>query len=560
MKTIEVAKTTSSGIAIAKVYKVETVELVPSTYRISNVEDEIQKYKEAVQFVSAKIETLAKDNEIFAAHLELVNDVGLMEGVINKITMNEDNAELALDKTAQEFIMIFESMDNEYMRERVADINDIRNRLMTHLKGLKERDFGDLNEEAILVTKDLAPSDTAKLDLKYIKGFITELGGVTSHVSIMAKNMGLPALVGVQGIMEIIDDEDQIIMDAQKGIIIINPDEETRKHYQELEHKEQQEKELLEKIANLPAETKDGRKVKVCANVGCIEDVKNAVTKYIDGIGLFRSEFLYMENTQFPTEEEQFEAYKEAARLCEGEVIIRTLDIGGDKALPYYPFEQEENPFLGWRAIRISLEKQDLFKTQLRALLRASAFGEIWIMYPMIVSLEELHSAKALLETCKKELLQEGKAYDEHVKVGMMIETPASVMCVEAFAEEVDFFSIGTNDLTQYLLAVDRGNQHISSMYNSFHPAVMRAIAKVIKAGHKAGIPVGMCGEFASDIKAVPVLLGMGLDEYSVCAGEVAKIKAAIRQWDYKACEELAEKVIRAKGLNEVMALIEDVK
>lgn len=552
MKIRNVERPASRGIAIGKAYVVEKQELIASGYTAGNPQEEIKKYEDAVNAVADSLETLAGDNPIFAAHLELVRDMALAEGVKTRI-LGGSNAEQALSDTIDEFRMIFEMMDDEYMRERAADIQDIRNRLMCRLKGMEETSFDGIQEEVILIARDLAPSDTAKLDLNLVLGFITQEGGVTSHVSIMARNVGLPALVGVEQIMEEVATGDEVILDAVEGAIVLNPDGETRAQYREKQEKFRKREQELESVSHLPAVSEDGHKVQVCANVGSLDDISLAVTKGIDGIGLFRSEFLYMDNTHFPTEEEQYEVYKKAARLCEGEVIIRTLDIGGDKALPYYTFDKEENPFLGWRAIRISLDLRDVFKAQLRALLRASAYGKLCIMYPMIISLEELQEANQILTECKEELIREGKAFNPDIRVGMMIETPAAVLNVRRLAKEVDFFSIGTNDLTQYLLAVDRGNQKIAKMYDSFHPAVLTAIRQIIDAGHEAGIPVGMCGEFASDEKAVQMLLGMGLDEFSVNAGAVAGVKYRIRSSSYRECTKLADDIRELYTIKEVM-------
>ena len=535
MKKLTVEKTASDGIAEGKVYLHRELDLTPSGRFVTEEEmaGEEERFLQAKKQVLSDLENLAEKNEIFQAHAVMADDFTLQEGVVSKIRAEKCNAELALDQTVQEIAAIFEAMDDEYMKERAADVKDVAKRLMAALKGEKLSDFSSISEPVILVARDLYPSDTATLDLNYVKGFITQEGGVTSHVSIMAKGAGLPALVGAAGILEMFHEEAYICMDAKTGEIVIDPDEETRNTFGEKAEEYRKRKELYATVSELPACTKDGRKVKICANVGNLEDVKTAVERHVDGIGLFRSEFLYMENDHFPTEEEQFQVYSEAARLCPSELTIRTLDIGGDKSLSYYEFEKEENPFLGWRAIRISLEMKEMFKTQLRAILRASAYGHIRIMFPMIISLEELREAKSLVEECKKELKQEQKVFDDAIELGMMMETPASVLLADEFAREADFFSIGTNDLTQYLLAVDRGNKKISEMYNSFHPAVLRAIAHIIHAGHRSNITVGMCGEFASDERATELLLGMGLDEFSMSSGEVSKIKYGIRNMSY---------------------------
>jgi phosphoenolpyruvate-protein phosphotransferase len=558
MNAIHVEKTTSRGIVVGKAFLIEKPSLDASIQTIDadEIPKEIKRYEGAVATAEDELKMLAETSQIFGAHLEMVKDITLKEGVISKIKEQRLSAEAALEATIQEFLLIFEAMDDEYMKERAADIKDIRYRLLCALKGVKGNPFEEISEEVILVAQDLTPSDTAALDLKYILGFITQEGGVTSHVSIMARGLGIPALVGVNDVLKQISNGDRIILDAEKGDIFVEPDDDTLKRYLTLREEQRKRQEELEQMNHLPSVTNDGKTVHLCANVGSIKDIKSALKYKIDGVGLFRSEFLYMENTHFPTEEEQFEVYKEAAQICGKEVTIRTLDIGGDKELPYYKFEKEENPFLGWRAIRICLDRCDIFKTQLRAILRASAFGILRIMFPMIISLEELRQAKDILKECKEELKQQGIACDHKIEVGMMIETPASILLIEEFAKEADFFSIGTNDLTQYLLAVDRGNKKISGMYNSFHPAVIRSIKKVIEAGHRNNIKVGMCGEFASDERAVKLLLGLGLDEFSMSASEILNAKYAIRNTTLEEAKGLAEKACEKQTIREVYKVL----
>lgn len=556
MKKFSVEKTSSKGFAIGKAYKFEKVSLSPDSYSFSDRQAEEKQFSDAVVKVSSDLEKLAKNNEIFSAHLELVGDVALAEGVIGKIAEGK-NVQIALKETIDEFVMIFESMDDEYMRQRADDIKDIYQRLLSKLKNVEIKNLSLMNEPAIIISSDLAPSDTASMNLDYVLGFATQFGGVTSHVCIMARNLGLPALVGVDDLMNQVNDGDMIIIDAAKGDVYVNPSDDVIKEFEKKQEEFIKHEEKIKESLHLEPITTDGKRVLVYSNVGNIEDVKNAVKCYIDGIGLFRSEFLYMENTHFPTEEEQFEVYKEAVQICSGEVIIRTLDIGGDKELSYYEFQKEENPFLGFRAIRISLELKDMFKQQLRALLRASAFGNVSIMYPMIISIEELIQANAVLQECKAELDREKIAYNKDIKVGMMIETPASVMEAENFAKYVDFFSIGTNDLTQYMLAVDRGNDKIANMYDSFNPAVLHAIQKVIDAGHKENTVVGMCGEFAGDEKACKMLLGMGLDEFSVAFTQVGAIKSIIRSSSFEKCKETAKKIRTATSKDEVKKILE---
>ncbi len=543
MKEIRVSRTASRGIAIGKVFIVEKISLEPDSYNVfqEDLKNETQKYDEAVSEAVRQLELLAEENDIFGAHLEIVMDAVLTQGVHDKILQQSINVQRALKETAVEWISMFEAMEDEYMRERAADIKDICDRLMRILKGIDHNPFDGISEPVIIVAEDLTPSDTANLNLKYVLGFITQEGGITSHVSIMAKNIGLPALVGVKEILDSVRAEDMIIMDAKAGQILINPEKSViLKYMKQKKVFDQAEAELVRK-SRFPAVTSDGHEVSVYANIGSVEEADALAALHIKGVGLLRSEFLYMESTHFPTEDEQFEAYKAAACQLEEEVTIRTLDIGGDKTLSYFEFEHEENPYLGWRAIRISLEMKEMFRTQIRALLRASVYGPVRIMFPMIIAIEELREARGVVEECKKELRAEDIPFNENIQVGMMIETPASVMCAEEFAKEVDFFSIGTNDLTQYMLAVDRGNKKVAPLYNSFHPAVLKSIQKVIEAGHANGIEVGMCGEFASDEQAVKLLLGMGLDEFSMSAASIPLIKDLIRSYSYQDAKQYAD-------------------
>ncbi len=558
MITVQVDKTASEGIVIGRAYPIEKPKLTAAYEAVAeeDIPKEIRRYEQTVEKAEADLKVLARTSAIFEAHLEMVKDIMLYEGVITRIKAGKCCAEAALEEAAAEIIAVFDGMDDEYMRERAADLKDIRSRLMCLLQGVKMNPFADIRDEVIIVAEDLTPSDTAAMPSEHVLGIITQEGGVTSHVSIMAKGLGIPALVGVKGILTRLKMEDTLIMDAGAGLIHIQPDEETLERYRRLQKEEQIRREELLKLKELPAVTKDGKCVRLCINAGSIKDIKKALEYGMDGVGLFRSEFLYMENTHFPTEEEQFEAYKAAALLSREELTVRTLDIGGDKALPYYEFEKEENPFLGWRAIRISLELQEMFKTQLRAILRASAFGTVRIMFPMIVSLEELRKSKDILAECRRELETEKLAYDPDLKVGMMIETPASVLLIDDFAKEADYFSIGTNDLTQYLLAVDRGNKKISTMYNSFHPSVLRSIGRIIEAGHRCHIPVGMCGEFAGDERAVKLLLGLGLDEFSVSAASLLKVKKLIIEASYQEAKQLAERAREKQTIQEIYDIV----
>ncbi|MFI3171424.1 MAG: phosphoenolpyruvate--protein phosphotransferase [Eubacteriales bacterium] len=530
MKELCVEKTASRGIAVAPIFKYEALDLTPEMTCIE--EDSISEEKEAFAKVKASVmkdlEELAKESEIFEAHLEIADDFMLEESVNTKIESEHKNVQYAVSETVEEIAEMFAMIDDEYMRERSADVKDVGKRYMAKLKGQDLPDLGLITKEVVVIAKDMYPSDTVKLNPEYVKGIITEEGGVTSHVCIMANSMNIPIIVGASGILAQTQHDEMICMDANNGQIYIQPTDEIKVEFEEKKQAYLVEKQKLEALRNQKITDKNGKPICLCANIGDVEELRYAMKTNIHGVGLFRSEFLYMENGHFPTEEEQYAVYSEAARICPQELTIRTLDIGGDKSLPYYEFEQEENPFLGWRAIRISLELKEMFKEQLRAILRASAFGNVRIMFPMIIAMEELLDAKAIVEECKAELRAEEVAFDEQIQIGMMIETPASVLLADEFAKEVQFFSIGTNDLTQYLLAVDRGNKKIADRYSYFHPAVVRAIKHVISAGHEAGIVVGMCGEMAGDTKATELLMDMGLDEFSMSAGSVDYVRACI--------------------------------
>ncbi len=561
MKKISVSRTASKGYAIGPAYPVVRRELVIERKTVSpeKTEKEIGRYQEAVCTAKKQLERIAGDSEIFEAYIQLVQDAALMQGVTAKINSGM-NAEAALEDTVHEFILIFESMEDEYMRERAADLRDVGKRLQYALAGIEENPFAALTEPSIIVAEELTPSDTADMDFTKVLGFLTEAGGATSHVSIIAKGKGIPCLTGVKEICALAEDCRMIVMDAKAGEIYLDPEEEIILEYRKKKEMFEEQERLLEEESKNPSVTKDGHPFMLCANVGNIEDIKEALYSQMEGIGLFRSEFVYMmKKDGFPTEEEQFEIYKEAALLTkEKELTIRTLDIGGDKELDYFEFAKEENPFLGCRAIRLCLNMPEIFKTQLRALLRASVYGNIRIMYPMMISVEELEQANELLGACKEELRAEGYDFREDIEVGMMIETPSSVLMADEFAQRVDFFSIGTNDLTQYLLAVDRGNEAISGLYDSFHPAVLRAISHVIDRAHAHGIKAGMCGEFASNERASSMLLGMGLDEFSMSAGSIKSVKFRLRSASYEEAKILAGRVLKAASAAEVKELLDN--
>ncbi len=535
----------------------QAVDLTCEKYTISKdeVSREIAEFEAAVEKVNKDLSELALTDAIFEGHLAIVNDFSFADGVKTRIS-ELTNVQTAISETVEEVESEFEKMDDEYIRERAADVADVGNRLLAVLQNKSLNKFASIRDPVIVVADDLAPSDMAMLDLNKVKGFITERGGVTSHVCIMSHNMGVPALVGVQGILKKVTSGDLVAMDAFSGEILVNPDEKAVKEMLAKKQMEENRTAVLKEKAALPAVSVDGHQVKVYANVGNLEDVDRVLKFSAEGVGLFRSEFIFMENDHFPSEEEQFEIYRQAVTRLNRELIIRTLDIGADKKLSYYQFPQEGNPYLGWRAVRVCLDKKDMFKAQLRALLRASAFGTIKVMVPMIISCEELDQVNALMEICKAELSRENKEFNPELSVGVMIETPAAVLCADLLAQRADFFSIGTNDLTQYVLAVDRGNEAISSLYNSFHPAVLRAVAQVIKAGHQAGIEVGMCGEFAGNPKATEILLGLGLDEFSMAASETPVIKDIVRNLDYKKAVQKAERVLNCFTVKEVTDIL----
>lgn len=509
-----------------------------------------------------QIRELAQTSEIFAAHLEILEDPTLPESVLLKINDENKNAELALDQAMDDICVLFAEIEDEYLRERSADIRDVCSRISKAMKGDNHNPFDQIDRDVIVVADDLAPSDTALMDFAKVRGLITRSGGPTSHVCIIAKTKGIPAVVGLGNDLPEIDPNDFILLDGLNNQITINPDEQTLKTSNYMFAQYCQQKEELLKIRQLEAQTPDGHKVHLVANAGNVEEIELALQSGASGIGLLRSEFLYMQNQlAFPGEEQQFEAYKKAVEACRGKsLIIRTLDIGGDKSLPYFTFEREDNPFLGWRAIRISLEQTDIFRTQLRALLRASAFGKLKIMFPMIVSVEEFRQARSLLECCKNELREEGLPFDENTETGLMIETPAAVMMADDLAREADFFSIGTNDLTQYTLAADRLNTKIAHLYNPLHPAVIRSIKQVIDTANRHNKPVGMCGELAGMPEATRLLLGLGLTEFSVAASDIPGIKQRIRNMNYNEAQKLADEACSKSTAAEINALLESEK
>lgn len=528
----------SPGIAIAKAIVIKTEQFEPEQIAVSDINAEWTRFQQAIAAAKLEIEAIhemtlqklgAEKAEIFEGHLMILEDPDLLDGVEEGIKNEGLNAEYALHVTATQFISMLEQLDDELLRGRVADIQDITSRIMSHLRGIKHIDLSTMNEECIIIAHDLTPSDTAQLNLQMVKGFITEIGSRTSHSAIMARSLEIPAIVGSGASIFQIETGDVIILDADKQQLYVHPTEEELDRYATLKLEQDQLRNQLKKLVNEPTISKDGVQVELAANIGKLEDIDRAIELGAEGIGLFRTEFLYMGRTSLPTEEEQYTSYKYALEKMKGKpVVIRTLDIGGDKELPYLQLPKEDNPFLGQRALRFCLARPDIFRTQLRALLRASVAGNLKIMFPMIAVLEELEQAKQLLEEEKSKLIAEGISVAEHIEVGMMVEIPSVAISADLFAPYVDFFSIGTNDLIQYTMAADRMNESTAYLYQPWHPSILRLVSMVIKAANKEGKWVGMCGEMAGEKSAVPLLLGLGLHEFSMSAGSILPVRALI--------------------------------
>lgn len=556
----------SNGVAIAKLFLFSKEELVIDKSNISDqdkdlhvkkVEDAISSYFDDLDY-KEKNEQNEEVLNIVRAHKELLQDPYFVDTIKEKIQNENKNAELATNETIEQMVMVMSALEDEYLKERADDYKDIGFQVLCKIKNVVPKDLSKLDEECIIISKELTPSDTSNMDKEKVLGFATDLGGKTSHVSIIAQNLDIPALVGMQDVSSKIKGEELAIIDGNQGILIVDPSEKEIEDYKNLIEKEKEEKRRLEKVKNLEAKTLDGKVCEVSANIGNIEDLKVAIEHGCDGVGLFRTEFLYMENDHFPTEEEQYEVYKEATQMLgEKPLVVRTLDIGGDKGLDYYDFPKEENPFLGYRAIRFCLDHQDIFKDQLRALLRASAYGNLKIMLPFVISTDEIKQTRLILEELKKDLDKEGIAYNKDIDLGIMVETSASIIMADKLIKYSDFFSIGTNDLTQYTLACDRGNENISDIYNNFNPAVIRSIKHVIDESHKAGKWTGMCGQFASDTKATKLLLGLGLDEFSGSASKLPKVKDIILNSNFKEEEKFALTILDLEDVKDVEESIE---
>ena len=558
----------SPGIAFGKALLLKEDEIVISRKKITDdqVEQEVQRFldgrgKAAVQLEAIRVkagETLGEEKAaIFEGHIMLLEDEELEQEIIDLIKKDHATADAAAHSVIEGQAVALEELDDEYLKERAADVRDIGKRLLQNILGLHIVDLSAIADESILVAKDLTPSETAQLNLKKVLGFITDIGGRTSHTSIMARSLELPAIVGTGNVTATVKNGDFLILDGVNNKIYVNPTEDVLEELKAIQAQYLSEKHELAKLKDLPAITLDGHQVEVCANIGTVRDVAGAERNGAEGVGLYRTEFLFMDRDSLPTEEEQFQAYKAVAEAVGSQaVIVRTMDIGGDKDLPYMNLPKEDNPFLGWRAIRIAMDRKEILHAQLRAILRASSFGKLRIMFPMIISVEEVRILKGELELLKAQLREEGKSFDESIEVGIMVETPASAVIARHLAKEVDFFSIGTNDLTQYTLAVDRGNDLISHLYNPMTPSVLGLIKQVIDASHAEGKWTGMCGELAGDERATLLLLGMGLDEFSMSAISIPSIKKIIRNTNYEDAKALAEQALDQPTADDLMNLV----
>ncbi|EJK2115723.1 phosphoenolpyruvate--protein phosphotransferase [Vibrio navarrensis] len=559
----------SPGIAIGKALLLQEDEIVLNTNTITaeQVDAEVKRFYDARSKSSAQLETIKQKaletfgeekEAIFEGHIMLLEDEELEEEILAFIKNDKMTADNAIHTVIEEQAMALESLDDEYLKERATDIRDIGSRFVKNALGINIVSLSDINEEVILVAYDLTPSETAQINLNYVLGFACDIGGRTSHTSIMARSLELPAIVGTNDITKRVKNGDMLILDAMNNKIIVNPSETQLEEAKAVKAAFLAEKEELAKLKDLHAETLDGHRVEVCGNIGTVKDCDGIIRNGGEGVGLYRTEFLFMDRDALPTEEEQYQAYKEVAEAMDGQaVIIRTMDIGGDKDLPYMDLPKEMNPFLGWRAVRISLDRREILRDQLRGILRASAHGKLRIMFPMIISVEEIRALKEAIEEYKAELRAEGLAFDENIEIGVMVETPAAAAIAHHLAKEVSFFSIGTNDLTQYTLAVDRGNEMISHLYNPLSPAVLTVIKQVIDASHAEGKWTGMCGELAGDERATLLLLGMGLDEFSMSGISIPKVKKVIRNANFAAVKAMAEEALALPTAAEIEACVE---
>ncbi|HAR6178833.1 TPA: phosphoenolpyruvate--protein phosphotransferase [Staphylococcus pseudintermedius] len=556
----------SDGVAIAKAHLLVEPDLSFSNEKTDQPEAEVQKFNEALN--NSKIELTKIRNHaeeqlgadkaaIFDAHLLVLDDPELIQPIEEKIKNESASAPQALTEVTQNFITIFESMDNEYMKERAADIRDVAKRVLAHILGVELPNPSIIDESVIIVAHDLTPSDTAQLNKQYVQGFVTNIGGRTSHSAIMSRSLEIPAVVGTKSISESVQQGDMVIVDGLTGDVIVNPSDDEIKAYQHKRESFFADREALKQLRDEPSKTLDGHEVELAANIGTPNDLEGVHNNGAEGIGLYRTEFLYMGRDNMPTEDEQFEAYKKVLESMEGKrVVVRTLDIGGDKELPYLNLPEEMNPFLGYRAIRLCLDQPEIFRPQLRALLRASAYGKLNIMFPMVATIQEFRDAKALLLEEKENLKQEGVEVSDDIELGIMVEIPATAALADVFAKEVDFFSIGTNDLIQYTMAADRMSERVSYLYQPYNPSILRLIKQVIDASHQEGKWTGMCGEMAGDETAIPLLIGLGLDEFSMSATSILKARRQIKDLSRTEMVQLADRALNCATVDEVVDLV----
>ncbi|HEJ8815835.1 TPA: phosphoenolpyruvate--protein phosphotransferase [Staphylococcus aureus] len=557
----------SDGVAIAKAYLLVEPDLTfDKNEKVTDVEGEVAKFNSAIEASKVELTKIRNNAEvqlgadkaaIFDAHLLVLDDPELIQPIQDKIKNENANAATALTDVTTQFVTIFESMDNEYMKERAADIRDVSKRVLSHILGVELPNPSMIDESVVIVGNDLTPSDTAQLNKEFVQGFATNIGGRTSHSAIMSRSLEIPAIVGTKSITQEVKQGDMIIVDGLNGDVIVNPTEDELIAYQDKRERYFADKKELQKLRDADTVTVDGVHAELAANIGTPNDLPGVIENGAQGIGLYRTEFLYMGPDQMPTEEEQFEAYKEVLEAMGGKrVVVRTLDIGGDKELSYLNLPEEMNPFLGYRAIRLCLAQQDIFRPQLRALLRASVYGKLNIMFPMVATINEFREAKAILLEEKENLKNEGHDISDDIELGIMVEIPATAALADVFAKEVDFFSIGTNDLIQYTLAADRMSERVSYLYQPYNPSILRLVKQVIEASHKEGKWTGMCGEMAGDETAIPLLLGLGLDEFSMSATSILKARRQINGLSKNEMTELANRAVDCATQEEVIELV----
>ncbi|AOH59607.1 TPA: phosphoenolpyruvate--protein phosphotransferase [Staphylococcus aureus] len=557
----------SDGVAIAKAYLLVEPDLTfDKNEKVTDVEGEVAKFNSAIEASKVELTKIRNNAEvqlgadkaaIFDAHLLVLDDSELIQPIQDKIKNENANAATALTDVTTQFVTIFESMDNEYMKERAADIRDVSKRVLSHILGVELPNPSMIDESVVIVGNDLTPSDTAQLNKEFVQGFATNIGGRTSHSAIMSRSLEIPAIVGTKSITQEVKQGDMIIVDGLNGDVIVNPTEDELIAYQDKRERYFADKKELQKLRDADTVTVDGVHAELAANIGTPNDLPGVIENGAQGIGLYRTEFLYMGRDQMPTEEEQFEAYKEVLEAMDGKrVVVRTLDIGGDKELSYLNLPEEMNPFLGYRAIRLCLAQQDIFRPQLRALLRASVYGKLNIMFPMVATINEFREAKAILLEEKENLKNEGHDISDDIELGIMVEIPATAALADVFAKEVDFFSIGTNDLIQYTLAADRMSERVSYLYQPYNPSILRLVKQVIEASHKEGKWTGMCGEMAGDETAIPLLLGLGLDEFSMSATSILKARRQINGLSKNEMTELANRAVDCATQEEVIELV----